>query len=600
VTDAAFRPDDGAETPDDAMRSRAIVRAASVLVVTLGLVPLGRFLSHTSQEPEVLGRYSRGYALLVLAYLTGVGIAAALTWATFRSSDRRLGEVFGAVRKLRRRPTVLTAAILLPWLLLIVTFEALDQAVPFRSAAFQYAVAGIAVVVNLLTMLVGQSRVGFIEAVARMLLLGLSLGAGVGAVEFLLRRSPGLIPNSARPHLAGEGRFLRRDLVFDKPLRVGFHYRPMLSASFSYRQSQGDLYSRERGDIRPLATEEDADLAQVDFVTDENGYANRPPLQPRYDLAISGDSFSVPGTVAKPWPQLLGERLGRSVLNLAMPAYSFQAEVEAIKMYGLVRKPSWVVVGFFEGNDLVVESVGYDEKRSSGLSWVEHDLATEGPYRSFVTLLSIRYGLPNLVSRLLQRFGLSGSRRSEDYRYPLVASVGGHRLPLAFYDLYLSVLTARRQDIEASKNLALVEAALVDLKRSTEASGARLLLVYIPTKGHVYLPAFDDDRDRSTALQDISAVMLDPHGYLVLGPASADRTALFRMHAGSQRDAMSALAARHGVHFFDLTPGLQAEARRGQALYYTADTHWNQAGHQRAAELVADHLSRAALESHTP
>ncbi len=79
---------------------------------------------------------------------------------------------------------------------------------------------------------------------------------------------------------------------------------------------------------------------------------------------------------------------------------------------------------------------------------------------------------------------------------------------------------------------------------------------------------------------------LDDDGYLGFEAGSRASMDAIRRHADDQRRVIGALAARHGMAFVDLTPRFVEEARRGRALYYPYDTHWNQAGHHLAAEVV--------------
>ena len=51
------------------------------------------------------------------------------------------------------------------------------------------------------------------------------------------------------------------------------------------------------------------------------------------------------------------------------------SEVEAIKQYGLNKNPKWVLLMYFEGNDLF-NTEQYLERQATGLSWKEFDFQT--------------------------------------------------------------------------------------------------------------------------------------------------------------------------------------------------------------------------------
>jgi hypothetical protein len=42
--------------------------------------------------------------------------------------------------------------------------------------------------------------------------------------------------------------------------------------------------------------------------------------------------------------------------------------------------------------------------------------------------------------------------------------------------------------------------------------------------------------------------------------------------------------------FIDLLPAFEEAVARGDLLYYPYDTHWNQAGHNLAAQVIAEAL----------
>jgi lysophospholipase L1-like esterase len=55
-------------------------------------------------------------------------------------------------------------------------------------------------------------------------------------------------------------------------------------------------------------------------------------------------------------------------------------------------------------------------------------------------------------------------------------------------------------------------------------------------------------------------------------------------------EVLRAWCAARGVAFADTTPELRERVRRGEAVYFADDVHWNGAGHAVAAELVARRL----------
>jgi hypothetical protein len=262
-----------------------------------------------------------------------------------------------------------------------------------------------------------------------------------------------------------------------------------------------------------------------------------------------------------------------------------------------------VIVAYFAGNDLL-DAGKYETYRRSGLSWIEYQQLEAGLYRSSLAVQTLRYGLPLLfptlppieaptVPRAEPESGPAPAPPTADYRYPIVQRLGQREVPLAFSDHYLAMLTASRADIERSRNFAAIAAALLDLKRSAEAVAARVLVVYLPSKERVYLPRLSDPEHWARALFGVGRVERARGGLLEIGrqPATPE---LVLAHHGDQAATLADYAAGAGIAYLDLTPAFEAAADEGTPLWYTADTHWNQQGHELAARTIADYLSRAA------
>jgi phospholipase/lecithinase/hemolysin len=55
---------------------------------------------------------------------------------------------------------------------------------------------------------------------------------------------------------------------------------------------------------------------------------------------------------------------------------------------------------------------------------------------------------------------------------------------------------------------------------------------------------------------------------------------------------MREFCAGAGISFLDLTPALEEAAASGRAVYFADDAHWNAAGHEIAAQQLAEFLAR--------
>jgi hypothetical protein len=57
-----------------------------------------------------------------------------------------------------------------------------------------------------------------------------------------------------------------------------------------------------------------------------------------------------------------------------------------------------------------------------------------------------------------------------------------------------------------------------------------------------------------------------------------------------QARLLADFAAEHEMLYLDLTPIFQQEAGASVELYYPFDTHWNQLGHNLAAEAIYNYI----------
>jgi hypothetical protein len=122
---------------------------------------------------------------------------------------------------------------------------------------------------------------------------------------------------------------------------------------------------------------------------------------------------------------------------------------------------------------------------------------------------------------------------------------------------------------------------LREARSLVEATGARFVLVYLPSKEQIYLPIVDPDAElvRSTVAHERPEVL------------GGDAAALLRAcveNRGELEALVGEFAVREGIPLLSATPTLEAFAARGEPCYLAADTHWDPLA-QRAfvAPLVA-------------
>jgi hypothetical protein len=91
--------------------------------------------------------------------------------------------------------------------------------------------------------------------------------------------------------------------------------------------------------------------------------------------------------------------------------------------------------------------------------------------------------------------------------------------------------------------------------------------------------------------------VLIPDAMQVIGTRQREFARLQRVYAQWSLDlthpnkVFTTLLADRGVPVLDLTPSLEAAAAQGRTLSWPRDGHWNAAGHDLAAEVLASHLA---------
>ncbi len=386
---------------------------------------------------------------------------------------------------------------------------------------------------------------------AVLVLLGSMIALGV--VEMMMRAFPNWLPQEVR---------------VNPPTR---RVKAFIDETYDLRQSDGDLYYYMRGNVMPLSPDEDQVVAQVHMITDANGFRNSPPEKATYNIVALGDSFTRASGVAFPWPQKLAEYTGSDVLNLGDVGFGPQDELKVLRQYGLKKQPQWVIMAYFEGNDL------YDA----------------GSYEQANPFILFRFGR-YIVGQSIEAWQVKKPSNEQTvdisiYRYPITIPINHKEYELVFFSYYISWLSLSEEVILASQNYSLVRETVLQVQKLSEEAGAHFLLVYVPSKEHVYLPFLNDPGTLAKVFTDVPTLGLDEAGFIQFADQKATpETAL--QHMDAQANLLADFAAEQNIDYFDLTPIFQEEAGGGAELYYPFDTHWNQRGHDLAAQTIAEYI----------
>lgn len=347
--------------------------------------------------------------------------------------------------------------------------------------------------------------------------------------------------------------------------------RAFINETYEVRQSDGDLFHYMRGKLRPLSPDQDRVVAEIHMMTDANGFRNSPPEKAMYTIIALGDSFTRASGVAVPWPQKLTEYTEMDALNLGEVGFGPQDELKALQQYGLKKQPQWVILAYFEGNDLY-DAGAYDQANP------------------FIIARFGKYIIDQSVEAWHERkSGGVDTEAAVKYRYPITVNIDNNDLQMAFFSYYIAWLSADREMIESSQNFRLVTETMLQVQKLSEAADARFLLVYIPSKEHIYLPYLRDAEILTSVFADVPTLGLDEAGFLQF-TNKRSTPQLIRQHMDDQENLLADFAAEHKMLFLDLTSIYREEASTGAELYYPFDTHSNQNGHNLAAEAINEYI----------
>jgi hypothetical protein len=336
---------------------------------------------------------------------------------------------------------------------------------------------------------------------------------------------------------------------------------------------------------------------------DAQGFRNERTPQ-RADLVFIGDSqvYGLGVSQREALPSAVGEQLGRSAYNLALGGYALPEYAYLYEHYGRALHPEAVVVGLSLSTDLVdvvravdrLPGLGFDPAPIVGAA--PDVTRLEDTYGAMIARLRPTSGqvdeflrnakLYGLVTRLVnfyptrthayyrrweERIRSERDRLSEDERWLV-----DRGLWLPYQDenvrtifrpmMRLIAVLSDSEQIRASMRVS--EEALLRLHEAAAQDGARLLLVFLPTKEEVYYPYL---KQRGAEL-----------------PASMD---LLASHTAAVRGGLIAFMDSRGIEHVDCTRELSEAASAGEPVFPTGeDGHATARGNAIIAEVVAKRL----------
>ncbi len=280
------------------------------------------------------------------------------------------------------------------------------------------------------------------------------------------------------------------------------------------------------------------------------------PFEGDFEIAAIGDSFTFGFGVEEDqsWPAQLQSMSGIRVANLGWAGWNSRVYPQAIEEFAIPLNTHIWLWAFFL-NDLP-ESAGADDFLSSGepdyLEWINKkgqgsaDLSF--PFNMRTTQLVAAIFNPELF--LLPG---SGSTIFED-------------------DVFRMRVSSNSWDVSdpqsplVQRGWDLTEIALQRGSELAREHNATLMVIFIPSREHVYWPYI------KTALPNFDIHQLD-----------------------QVESRLSEICQDQNIAYLNLIPAFREMADSGEMLYFPSDGHWNADGYRLAAEIVFNSLFEQGL-----
>jgi lysophospholipase L1-like esterase len=276
--------------------------------------------------------------------------------------------------------------------------------------------------------------------------------------------------------------------------------------------------------------------------------------------------------------RLRDRKVPAETINLGVSAYGTGREYLMLREHGIKHKPDLVLL-FFVGNDLINNNIHLE-----GTPYVPYPvldgnglLARNGngePRFTPIHDTESRFGFLTGFLReyssayRLLRMTIEGSPQLHEllYRFGIMSTpAGGGKGTgdnLGLYEIY------RVAEQDAFKeSWRLTENLLLEVDRLAAKNGAKLVVVLVPAPWEVYPELWESIRDQVPEMRRVALDVNQPSRHLI-----------------------SFLQSRKIPHI-DLLAGFRANAGKAAKLFFQPDSHWTAAGHDLAADLLADPVS---------
>lgn len=304
------------------------------------------------------------------------------------------------------------------------------------------------------------------------------------------------------------------------------------------------------GDIRGLFTGASFTPVPYHAQYDGNGFRNQHGEAPA-DIVNLGDSYMDVGVSNEDtFAARLERTSGLKTANYGRGWYGPFQYLEVFRRYALKNQPRIAIFAIFEGNDLA-DTRNYLNWRQGGSYYHFVDLSS----RSFVGryVMALRSTADRVGNFTLRRL------------HPRTAAI--HLGTRTFHTIFVYDTDPRSpEELAQSIEIKALDEILQEFKTVCAQHSITPIVLFVPTKAHVYLP------------------------YAEMPRFTPDEIKRATDHRPDLEAVVQKTVGANGIQWISLTPPFEAAAREGRFLYYETDTHWNSEGRQLAAEFVASQL----------
>ncbi len=365
---------------------------------------------------------------------------------------------------------------------------------------------------------------------------------GIVLLELILMTNPGL---------------LVRGMALPAPKDL-----PINHQSYDVHYSDGDVFLWRPDLVRPIDAEDDLLEARVEYVTDEFGFRNQPPVGDVVDFVVLGRSISLGAHIQKPWPALLAEAIDKKVLNLSQSGSGIDRKIHYLDQFGINRNPSWVILEIVPKIDIVNHAKP--------------------------TLLLSKSAIFPMIQSIWRRY--RGSEKSEPNGtevYPITINLPGRTLDLTCCLHYMEFYTLDEESIEESQDWIDFKEEIYRIIELAKSNSACVALLYVPTKPDIYFPIVAESMQLEPSLREVKPYSIDDDGYLVTTDASSVDIETIQGNAFAGRDLIQSFAHLNRLPFIDPSEKMIQSVLHGDDPFMVYDSHWNALGHEIVAEEVA-------------